>query len=242
VNHLPVISVEWISDYIYEIHLEKQDYKFEIGKCAAIYGPDGMTTRPYSISSSPQSDELSFLIKEVEDGCVSSYLHKLKAGDKVKISNPYGWFTPGKEENSIFIGTGTGVSPFLSVYRSYKKNKDSVHLPERIYIGAATDRDLFLLYKELNAPGHTQCVCISREKSPGRFHGHATEKIARDIESEIIRNPENKHFYLCGLDKMIDDVTMLLTEYEVPEENIHAETFFTTQGEENAGSHYSTGL
>jgi ferredoxin/flavodoxin---NADP+ reductase len=237
-KQLPVESINNISKDIYEIKLKRDDsYKFEVGKCVAIYGEDGITSRPYSFSGGENDDTVSFLIRELPDGVISSYLRKLKKGDMVKVSNPYGWFTPGKYEDSVFIATGTGISPFLSSIRSGKLS------PSRLYWGMRNESDYTSLIQYIEDTKLTRTtimkLCISN--TPGRYGamGYVTGHLENDFQTQWI--DKNLHFYLCGLDKMIEDCRIILSKYGVEEENIHIETFFTTEGID-ASSYNSTSV
>ena len=245
-KQLPVESINNISKDIYEIKLKRDDsYKFEVGKCVAIYGEDGVTSRPYSFSGGENDDTVSFLIRELPGGVISSYLRKLKKGDMVKISNPYGWFTPGQHEDSVFIATGTGISPFLSSIRSGKLALS------RLYWGFKYKDDYLSCIKDLEkyASKVDKIYCLSQEntmpvneKLPQYltyFKNYVTNLVDQDFAYEII--DKNSHFYLCGLDKMIEDCRMVLLKYGVEEENIHIETFFTTEGID-ASSYNSTSI
>jgi ferredoxin/flavodoxin---NADP+ reductase len=226
-KQLPVESINNISKDIYEIKLKRDDsYKFEVGKCVAIYGEDGVTSRPYSFSGGENDDTVSFLIRELPNGVISSYLRKLKKGDMVKVSNPYGWFTPGKYENSVFIATGTGISPFLSSLRS---NKIS---PSRLYWGIRNESDYKPLLDEMekipiNKLGVYK-ICVSGVSGRWGEKNYVTQRLKYDFETNFI--DKNSHFYICGLDKMIEECRIILLENGIDEEFIHIETFFTTEG------------
>lgn len=46
----------------------------------------------------------------------------MRIGDRVRLSEPFGWFRPGQTmsgEEAVFIATCTRITPFLSTLRSY---------------------------------------------------------------------------------------------------------------------------
>lgn len=85
--------------------------------------PRTLVKRAYSIASSP-SDKggLEFYIARVNEGELSPNLTDLNKGDRVFVQKKYvGTFTTcdvpdGK--NLVFIATGTGIAPFISMLRA----------------------------------------------------------------------------------------------------------------------------
>ncbi|MBM4152244.1 MAG: hypothetical protein FJ220_01810, partial [Kiritimatiellaceae bacterium] len=71
------------------------------------------TPRIYSICSGPNEDELCILFSVHPGGLLTPQLARMKKGDRVWISNPYGVFIIG-DEPAWLIATGTGIAPFYS--------------------------------------------------------------------------------------------------------------------------------
>ncbi|MEM7397124.1 MAG: hypothetical protein AAF492_32785, partial [Verrucomicrobiota bacterium] len=65
-------------------------------------------------------------------------------------------------------------------------------------------------------------ICISRETVEGYQPGRVT-----DVLEDMPVSPEI-HYYLCGLDDMIDHVTEWLQERNVDITHIHRECFFNS--------------
>ena len=68
-----------------------------------------------------------------------------------------------------------------------------------------------------------QCTlrtAVSREDIPGTHHGRIT-----DLLGDVPVNGDI-HYYLCGLDSMIDEVCINLESRGVPLNHIHRECFF----------------
>lgn len=85
--------------------------------------PDKIIKRAYSISSaSHETDYLEFYITLVHSGALTPRLFQLDAGDRVFLGQRIkGLFTLDKVpagSNLIFIGTGTGLAPYMSMLRS----------------------------------------------------------------------------------------------------------------------------
>lgn len=213
---LKVKKVEWISSEVFELKLDRGNIQFSPGDCVSIFEEGGKTSRPYSIASGTGEGELRFFIRQMEDGVVTEYLATLEPGDRVKVSLPYGWFRPGQEiEDSpfVFIATGTGIAPFLSYCQSYPERP-----PQQILFGVRTLNEAagFEFLKNI-CPVH---LAVSREKIKSHHHGRVTDLL------EDLPVSEQVHYYLCGLDEMINEVTEWLESKGVSALNIHREVFF----------------
>jgi ferredoxin--NADP+ reductase len=216
-----VLGLRWHGPGVYEISLERNGLQFVPGDCVAIFGADGVGSRPYSIASGQRDEHLSFLIRRMPGGEVSDYLPRLQPGDSVKLSPPFGWFRPGETAGHtpfVFIATGTGLSPFLSHLRS---RPDSP--PRQILHGVRRREDLV-------EPDALQKItgtlfALSREEAPGFFHGRITGMLDR-----LFVAPDC-HYYLCGLDDMIDEMTRALEARGLPLRQIHRECFFNARFE-----------
>ncbi len=63
-------------------------------------------------------------------------------------------------------------------------------------------------------------LAVSREQVDGAVHGRVT-----DLMESVPLTP-GIHYYLCGLDAMIDEVTIWLQAHGVDINRIHRECFF----------------
>lgn len=211
-----VDKINWLSSSVFELQLEKKGIDFTPGDCVSIYDDSGTVSREYSIASGIHDRYLSFLIKSMGDGAITDYLSQRKPGDKVNMSLPYGGFHPGLQNGNhpfIFIATGTGISPFLSYIKSYPH-----HPPVCMLHGVSTKADA-LGYKLFRKKCPTY-LAISQEKHNRHHHGRVT-----DLLGTLPLAP-NTHFYLCGLDGMIQETSEWLEARDIRQENIHREVFF----------------
>jgi ferredoxin--NADP+ reductase len=214
-NNLTVLNVIFITDELYELQLERGDVQFEPGACVALFN-DGDESRPYSIAAGTGEGILRFLIRRVPNGIVSTWLAQRKPGDIVRASAPFGWFRPGRSvnsERSIFIATGTGIAPFLSYLRSYPLQK-----PELCLYGVRRLEEAFNL-EELQSLCNFR-LALSQEEVSNHFHGRVTGQL------EQIPLATDIHYYLCGLDTMIDETSKWLEDHGVAYTQIHREIFF----------------
>ena len=214
-DQLTVCEVIWHGPDVYEIQLERGGVPFTPGDCVALYTADGRVSRPYSIASGTGEKILRFVIRNMPGGTLSTFLSQRKPGDSVRLSPPFGWFRPGEHAGKrpfVFIATGTGIAPFLSHYRS----RPGV-LPAASLYGVREAADI-ADRKTLARLGVT--FAVSREKNAGSHHGRVTDLL------EKLPREDATDFYLCGLDAMIDEVTVWLEARGVPLTSIHRECFF----------------
>ena len=74
--------------------------------------------RPYSTASpAGTTDEVEFLIRRVGTGSFTPFLWEAAPGRRVWLGPPKGLFTlhPGDERTHLFVSTGTGLAPFISM-------------------------------------------------------------------------------------------------------------------------------
>lgn len=77
--------------------------------------------RPYSTASARDTQsELEFLVRLVPGGAFTARLWALRPGDRLRIGRAKGLFTlrPGDPRTHLFVATGTGLAPFISMVES----------------------------------------------------------------------------------------------------------------------------
>lgn len=107
------------------------------------------TSRPYSIASSPNSDETELCIRRVPDGDLTPRIcESLSEGDEVTIRGPNGDFVLNdpSERDLVFIATGTGVAPFKSMIDyTFEEGRDTFEGEQRdvwLFLGCSWEDDL----------------------------------------------------------------------------------------------------
>ena len=211
-----VRAVNFLSEDIFELVLERDGVDFQPGNCFAISNSEGVL-RPYSAASGKHESRLRFVIRRMPGGEVSEWLAGRVAGDEIEISEPFGWFRPGyggePGDPSVLIATGTGIAPFLSALRSFPDLEPAICLYGVRSLADAVGLD----YVRGRCPVR---LCISREEAPPHHHGRVT-----DLLGEVPRR-QRTNYYLCGLDAMIEEVSQWLQRHGVHFTHIHREVFF----------------
>jgi len=193
--------------------------------------------RSYSIASAPNSlDTIELCIKLIENGHLTPKLWEKKVGDFVEIKGPLGLFTLERatKEKLVFIGTGTGISPLLSmIIEELSKQNEILDGDESESI--VKTREILLIFGERfeneilynkefenlakNNPNFTFLPVISKPTSDwiGRC-GHVQENL------DLI-DPLNSDIFICGLPEMFDEVKNKLLDLGIDEKNIFHEIF-----------------
>ena len=205
----------------FELVTTREGLEFMPGDCVAISPDGGKESRPYSIASGTGEAELRFIVRTIPGGLVSSYLAQCRPGDALHVSQPFGWFRPGQHNGgagSTFFATGAGVAPFLSYARSFPNGGQQV----QCFYGVRLAGDAIGL-DSLRQVGEVQ-LAVSRETN-GAFHHRRVTDFLTSLDLGAPR-----HYYLCGLDAMIEDVAAWLEAHGIDFSYIHREAFFHASG------------
>ncbi len=209
-----LISIKNLTPETFLIRIERNNFQFEPGQYVILRDPETRVGREYSIYSGKNDPYIEFLVREVKDGSFSRFLKNLRPGSLLELEGPKGFFILDEiartQSKLIFISTGTGISPFHSLVKSYPemnyKLLHGVHFADETY-----GIDDFVREKVT--------VCTSRVPD-GDYFGRVTYLLK---ETEI----DLKAIYmLCGNSAMVDEVMDLLESAGVAPENIRSEVFF----------------
>lgn len=209
---------EYINENLFKIFFDRKNLKFLPGQHFSLSIPNKSINREYSSYTSPDEDEIGFLIRKVEGGIMTNYLNNLRIGDPVNIYGPYGSFSLSKNqiENKkiIFIASGTGVAPFISLKKKFDiKNYE-------LFVGIRNKKDIV----DSDVFGSDRSYyCLSREKKIDQ-NNHYLGRLNNQINKiEYILDYENAIYMICGNSFMISDIYDIL----VNEKNIHPNQILT---------------
>jgi ferredoxin--NADP+ reductase len=186
--------------------------------------PDEWILRAYSIASSSVIHEyLEFYINLVSSGALTPRLFALTVGDRLWLSDKVtGLFTLDqvpKGRNVIFIATGTGLAPYMSMLTSHL----DCNGPRRFAVlhGAYHSWDLGyrseLLALQNICHNVSYIATIDRpEEEPILWSGHVgwVQGLWRDHVVDgrwgFEPNPDNCDIFLCGHPAMIAEMSEIL--------------------------------
>lgn len=204
----------------YTLELEEGDFDGQPGQHTVISTDDGFR-KPYSVLTC-DGNRAVFMIRDVGNGGVSSYMAEQEVGDTVEVkSDITGNLTLQDTERPVaFISTGTGVTPMIGMLQQYiRKGGEDAHF---VFGDKNTDQ---LLYKEMLDQYELMydvdsTYVLSREEWSGR-EGYVQEHLDEVIDD--IHEDTERDFYVCGVPPMVVATKEKLRELGVPEERIHSE-------------------
>lgn len=201
-----------------------EDIAFLPGQYVNIQVPGSSESRAYSFSSRPGSRELSFLIRNVPGGLMSSWLvGQAKTGDKVTLNGPMGIFYLRPVGRPVLmLAGGTGLAPFLSMLEDLKASGSSQ--PVHLIYGVTNNEDLVSV-KELEAFAATVDNFTFKTVIANPDSGHPrTGYVTNHMEDAPI-NDGDVDVYLCGPPPMVDAVLGYFREQSIEPASFHYERF-----------------
>ncbi len=203
-----------IAPDVFVLTIDKQNVSFKAGQVVAVTVNMTLPPRIYSIASGENENSIEILYDVVKEGTLTPELKKLKKGDRVFVSQPYGSFT-GDHSKAYWIATGTGIAPFLSMTKSgYENDKTLIH-------GARHDEYFYYADLFLDKLGTRYIRCCSQCSGNTGFAGRLTRYL-----SEQPALPLDQNYYLCGVAEMVVDVRDLLIAKGIPYQQIISEIYF----------------
>ena len=203
--------------------------------------------RPYSVASPPftaGSDGYEFYVRVVVGGTFTPLLWQLPVGQKMRMIGPKGKFMlrPGDERTHIFISSGTGNAPFVSMMRQALHDgteRKVVFLNGVSYAHELGYKDLLEGWERSGEYPVTFIPTVSRPNDPANaaWLGRTgrVETILGPVLDEIGLTPANSVAYICGNPDMILAAEQTFLERGYPEDQVHKELYWP-KGKEPRGA------
>ena len=211
-----LLQRRWLSKNAFEIELTRPS-KFEFKAGQTILLMHEAVKRYYSLVSSPNDANLALCVQYIPEGQLSVVLAETEIGSKLKLSGPHGYFTfKPSSRKPVFIGTGTGIAPFVSFARSGITDFTLLH--------QAISAEELYYQKYFQEHSSTYFSCLTdvpngEPSLPNLFCGRISECIRKNLR------PGSYDFYLCGEREMLREVTHLVDEI-YPESRVYTEVFY----------------
>jgi len=198
-----LLNRTWLSRDTFQAELERPaGFRFQPGQGIRFRYEE--LEREYSLTSSPEDDVLSLCVRMIDGGRFSPRLAEAEIGSTLAFSGPHGFFVYRPSGRpTVFVATGTGIAPFVSMARAGATDFLLVH-------GAPTGADLHFRFV-MQPAARSYVGCASRELpagagSPACRAGRVTDYMRSEL-------PEGLYdFYLCGRRDMVRDVVGLVDE------------------------------
>jgi ferredoxin-NADP reductase len=202
--------------------------------------------RPYSVASPPVSagtEGYEFYVRLVEGGQFTTLLWEMPIGQRMRMIGPKGKFmlTPGDERMHIFISSGTGNAPFVSMMKQALVDgapPRAVFLNGVSYQHEIGYRDLLEGWERTGEYPVTYMPTVSRPMDPANASwGGRTgrvESILSPVLDELGLSAANSVAYICGNPDMITSAEETLLARDYPPEQVHKELYWP-KGKEPRG-------
>lgn len=185
--------------------------------------------RAYSVVDI-KDKQLTFAALLVDGGLASKFFLNLKPEQCCEIIGPLGEFTLQAKEpinKLVFVGTNTGIVPYISMLQSVKNLMLKKHIKEvHVIMGLESREDM--IYQDVfydfigQEKNKNFYLCFSQEKLIAdlkyAYHGyvqHIIKQLKLDNQDEV---------YLCGNQAMIEQTSSLLRSSGM--EKIYFERFY----------------
>jgi ferredoxin-NADP reductase len=197
--------------------------------------------RCYSLSDSPTVLERYRLTirrtppaaagSEAPGGLSSNFFHSsLKEGDVVDVIAPNGGFYLDTKSNRgvVLIAGGVGITPLLSMFKwlgETPSNRETW-----LFYAVRNSRDIALLdeiRKIVEDNSHFHLIIIYSEPTDQCVEGrdyHCAGFLSVDVLERYLKT-SNYEFYICGPPPMMESIMKQLTDWGVPDADIHFEAF-----------------
>ncbi|SAL15559.1 oxidoreductase FAD/NAD(P)-binding subunit [Caballeronia turbans] len=196
---------------------------FLAGQYVNIDVPGSGQHRSYSFSSAPGQTKISFLIKKIPGGVMSTWLESARAGSTVELTGPLGsFYLRAVERPLLFLAGGTGLAPFLSMLEVLARagSQQKIHL---IY-GVTRDLDLVQVDAieayTAKLPNFTFSTVVADADSNHPRKGWVTQHMPAES-----LNDGDVDVYLCGPPPMVDAVRKHFDDNGVKPNSFHYEKF-----------------
>jgi ferredoxin-NADP reductase len=211
-----LLARRWLTEKVFEIELTRpSSFQFTPGQRIRFYHET--MQRDYSLLTTPSDSTLGLCLFNVEKGQFSPVFAAAEIGTKFSFTGPYGYFTYRPSERpAVFVATGTGIAPFLSISRSGVTEFTLLH-------GVRTASDLhYQAFFRRTARSYVPCLSASPDQV-GTVENGFDGRVTRYLKEYLPLSTYD--FYLCGRQEMIRDVTLLVDE-TFPGSLVYTETFF----------------
>ncbi len=194
--------------------------------------------RSYSMSSSPHTDTApAVTVKRVPGGLVSNWLiDNVKEGDFLEVLEPMGHFMVQPDARNartvVLIGAGSGITPLMAIAKSVLK----IETESRVVLLYGNRNEESIIFRkqldELNQQYGARLIVKHALSQPlkqwngttGRLNQTTILRLLESISGLALTQAE---YFLCGPDGLMDEAKGALKVLQVPEEQVHKESFAT---------------
>ena len=227
-------SIERLAEDVVRVQLRlppRSPLKFLAGQYVDVTSPAGVK-RSYSIASAASDEKIELQVRRVDGGQLSAYwFEQAKVNDLLRFNGPRGTFflRPVVELDVIFLATGTGIAPILSMLAQLASAPESER-PRSVtlYWGGRHRKDHYL-DPAAALPGLRYVPVMSRgDVDWGGACGHVQDVLAHDVAHGRAPALAGAVVYACGSEAMIHGARNLLCDAGLPARRFFSDAFVSS--------------
>ena len=230
------------------VRFDAEPTPFEPGQYMTIgvFVDERIVQRPYSVASPPRdagTTGYEFYLRLVQGGTFTPILWDLPVGHRMRMIGPKGKFLlePGDDRTHLFISSGTGNAPFVSMMRetlAAGAPRRAIFLNGVSYVADLGYRDLLEDWESSGDYPVTYIPTVSREHDPANagWEGRTgrVESIVEPVFADLGLRADDTIAYLCGNPDMIIAAEASLLALGLPETGVKKELYWP-KGKEPRG-------
>ncbi|MFM0037268.1 benzoate 1,2-dioxygenase electron transfer component BenC [Paraburkholderia strydomiana] len=208
---------------VLELDVDAAAPVFLPGQYVNIDVPGSGQHRSYSFSSAPGESKVSFLIKRITGGVMSTWLDSAQPGHKLELTGPLGsFYLRAVARPLLFLAGGTGLAPFLSMLEMLART----HSQQTVHLIYGVTRKLDLVQVDAieaymtKLPNFTYATVVAEADSNHPRKGWVTQHMPPGA-----LNDGDVDVYLCGPPPMVDAVRKHFDDNGVKPNSFHYEKF-----------------
>ena len=233
VDHTDDLAYFWVK-------FDEEPTPFEPGQymTTGVLADGKLWQRPYSVASAPREagdTGYEFYVRLVPIIRFTTLLWRLPIGHRMRMIGPKGKFLlePNDPRTHLFISTGTGIAPFMSMIRetiAEGRPRRTVMLHGCSYVDELGYRDLLEAWQRDGTYPVTYVPTVSRPNDArnagwtGRT-GRA-EHVVQDVCRDLDLRPDQTVVYICGNPDMILNAETELMDQGFPEFHVKKELYW----------------
>ena len=212
-----------INDNIAELKLKPlaEKIKFLPGQFIFLrFEVDGVLSEshPFSVTSCSHDEYLSLGVKVLGD--YTAMIYSLKPGAVCRIEGPFGAFSYLKavSKRQIWIAGGIGITPFLSMAREIRADKNQDYKVDLYYSVKNEEETAF--FEELRE--------LAKQNGNFRFHQHFSEREGYISATSAVNNSgdiSGAEVFLCGPGGFMESLRNQFVSLGFNNSKIHSEEF-----------------
>jgi ferredoxin--NADP+ reductase len=233
VDHTDDLAYFWV-------RFDEEPTPFDPGQymTTGVFADGKLWQRPYSVASAPRvagSEGYELYVRLVPIIRFTTLLWRLPVGHRMRMIGPKGKFLlePNDRRTHLYISTGTGIAPFMSMIRDTladKKPRRVVMLHGCSYVHELGYREELEAFQRDGTYPLTYVPTISRPNDArnagwtGRT-GRA-EHVVADVCRDLRLRPDQTVVYICGNPDMIINAETVLMDHCFPEFHVKKELYW----------------